>query len=491
MLLPLEIPPGMFRSGTDLQSVGRWREGNLVRWRGGALQPVGGWEIGAAEPMGNPPRGAHVWRANDASRYVAAGTADGLFVVNAARSVLDITPADLVAGGVDAVVPTGYGRGAYGSGLYGGLALDTGTLDDAASWSLDNWGENLVACSDADGRLLEWNLVPTDEAAPISNSPIDCVGLVVTEERILMALGADGNPRKVQWSDQEDNTAWSPSPTNQAGALELTTRGRIMCARRVRGQVLILTDQDAHTATYQGPPFVYGFERVGINCGVFSRMALATVDSGAYWMGPAGFFRYAGGAVEPVACEVLDFVLGDINRTQASKIWSVEQGGFGEIWWFYPSSEGIEVDSYVALSVTEGHWSTGRLARTAGVPDGVFRFPIWFDAAGQAYDHEFGANLHGGVAFVRSGPVQLGIGDRVLSAVRLLPDERTQGETIATFTTRFHPNNVARTYGPYPMAAPTSVRFTGRQVEVQITGAPMTAWRVGIPRLEVRAGGAR
>lgn len=489
MLLPLEIPPGIASLGTELQSVGRWRDGNLVRWRGGVMQPVGGWQQRTSDPLGDPPRGAHVWVTNSGDRLTATGTFDSLFALNASGTVTDITPTGLDAGLQDAEVNFGYGYAIYGEGSYGTPRPDTGNIIEAASWSLDNWGENLVACMEADGRLFEWPR--TGLAAPITNAPADCAALMVTEERFLFALAAGGNPRKIQWSDQEDNTSWTPSATNQAGDIELATRGRIMCGVRTRGQALILTDQDAHTATYQGPPFVYGFERVGTACGVASRMAAATVDAGVFWMGTSGFHRYAGGAVEPVDCDVLDAVFSDINRSQISKVWAAPLAQLGEVWWFYPSGGSNEIDRYVAFSFVEGHWSLGRLSRTAGIPSGVFRDPIWFDTDGAAYDHESGANLHGCTSFVRSGPVQIGVGNNVMAAVRLMPDERTQGQTQARFYARFHPNGPEVAHGPYAMAAPTDVRFTGRQVEVEIIGAPLVPWRVGIPRLEVRQRGRR
>ena len=53
--------------------------------------------------------------------------------------------------------------------------------------------------------------------------------MVVTEERFIFALGAGGNPRKVQWCDREANTVWSPAATNEAGDFELVTSGQIMC----------------------------------------------------------------------------------------------------------------------------------------------------------------------------------------------------------------------------------------------------------------------
>ena len=42
-LIPLQLPPGVYRNGTDFESSNRWRDANLVRWRDGSLRPVGGW----------------------------------------------------------------------------------------------------------------------------------------------------------------------------------------------------------------------------------------------------------------------------------------------------------------------------------------------------------------------------------------------------------------------------------------------------------------
>jgi hypothetical protein len=85
----------------------------------------------------------------------------------------------------------------------------------------------------------------------------------------------------------------------------------------------------------------------------------------------------------------------------------------------------------------------------------------------------------------------LGAGDNVLSATKLIPDEQTQGEVTAVFKTRFHPNDTLRSYGPYSMANPTSVRFTGRQVQMRVEGQPGLDWRVGVMRLDAVAGGLR
>ena len=348
-LIPLQIPPGIYRNGTKFQASNRWYDANLVRWIDGTMRPVGGWRT--RDTVGSTaPRAALAWLDLSSDRRYAVGFHNALKAINASGTVVDITPADIVAGDLDAQVNTGYGGGFYGLEHYGVARADKGNYGEATTWALDNWGENLVACSVADGRLLEWDLNAANNAAPVSGAPIDNLSLVVTAERFLFALGAGGNPRKVQWCDREDNTTWTPLTTNEAGDLELQTSGQIMLGIKTRGQTLIITDQDAHAATYQGPPYVYGFERVGSACGAMSRRAAAAVDEGVFWMGRRGFHIYAGGAVQDVPCEVSDYVFSDISAAQSSKVYTVSNQQFNEIWWFYPSGSSLENDRYVVFN---------------------------------------------------------------------------------------------------------------------------------------------
>ena len=389
-LIPLKIPPGFYNNGTDLDASGRWLDGSLVRWRDGSLRPVKGWRVNENidNVTNNAVRGMHTWESNNGTRYLAAGSFDELLAFISSGTAYDIAPTDLASGSEDAGVNIGYGYGFYGDGTYGTPRPDTGNIVEATTWSIDNWGEYLVACSTADGRLLEWQLGSSADAAAISNAPTANLGLIVTEERFIFALGAQGNPRKVQWCDQENNTVWSPLATNQAGSLELQTSGQIQTAIRTRGQTLIITDVDAHTARYIGPPYVYGFERVGTSCGIISRKAAADVDMGVFWMGNGGFFRFDGNVVSEIPCDVHDYVFADINTSQKSKTWAWTNGQYGEIWWFYPSSNSTEIDSYVAFDTKENHWLLGRLSRTAGVSRGVFEYPMLANQYGTIYDHE-------------------------------------------------------------------------------------------------------
>jgi hypothetical protein len=208
-------------------------------------------------------------------------------------------------------------------------------------------------------------------------------------------------------------------------------------------------------------------------------------------MGQRGFYTYTGGAVADLACEVSDYIFSDLNRSQQSKVWAVSNQQFHELWWFYPSGGSLEIDRYVVFNYKEGHWATGNLSRTCGVDRGVFRDATWASAAGVIYRHDVGVSYEGAAVFAESGPISLGAGDQVMKVTGLIPDELTQGDVTATFKTRFHPNDVERSYGPYTMANPTSVRFTGRQIRMRVDAARPTDWRVGIMRIDAVPGGRR
>jgi len=491
-LIPLDIPAGVYRNGTDLQSQGRWRDANLVRWIDGTMRPLGGWRERSANAAAAKIRGMLAWNDDDNKRWIAGGTYNKLYIWGQTGIRYDITPAGFTAGRQDALAFTGYGGSFYGSYGYGVARPDTVRIQPATSWSLDTWGENLVGCTEDDGKIYEWALATGTAAAVVTNAPTSNRSLIVTAERFLFALGAGGNPRKIQWSDREDNTTWTPAATNEAGDLELETSGQVMKGVRVRGQTLILTSTDAHAANYIGPPYVYGIERVGASCGLIAKEAVAVVDAGAFWMGAHAFYAYTGGAVQEIQSDVSDYVFNDMNRAQISKAFAVTNSNFGEIFWFYPSGSATENDRYAAYNYIENTWYTGDLARTAGVDRGAFRQPLWASADDfKIYEHEIGFNYDNLTPFAESGPIMLGSGNVVASVVEMIPDEKTQGDVSVTFKTRFYPNGTERDYGPFDMSLPTSMRFTGRQVRLRIDGETLGDWRVGINRLDVVAGGRR
>jgi len=488
-LIALEIPPGIRRNGTDLQQAGSWNDANLVRWYEGSMQPVGGWRKRTATAVSGLCRALLTWDDNNANRHTAAGTHTKLYHISQDNVIADITPSGFVAGSANATGNSGWSRGTWGSYAFGVAGPDDGAVTPATTWSLDAWGQYMVGCATSDGKIYQWILDVANVATVLSNAPTDNTAIAVTEERFLFALGAGGVGNKVQWSDQEDNNLWAAAATNQAGSFTLQTPGNLICARPVRGQTLLLTNVDAHSATYTGPPYVYSFAQVGTGCGVISANAVAVVDDFAVWMSNESFFIYDG-SVRPLESTVGDFVFANMTRDQRSKVAAVRMSAFQEVWWFYPSAT-TENNKYVIWNYKENHWSIGEIARTAGQDTGVFVYPNIVGADGFIYEHEVGFEYDDATIYAETGPIEIGTGDRLMVARSLIPDEKTQGDVTATFKTRNFPNATESSHGPFTMANPTSVRFQGRQLSMRVTGSRATDWRVGTMRLDAVAGSRR
>jgi hypothetical protein len=490
-LIPLKLPPGVYKNGTEFEQSNRWRDASLVRWSEGSMRPVGGWTDFVTSGIAAPPRGMHGWRDLDANNNLAAGTYEKLYAISSAGTVTDITPTSFTLGRESATQNTGYGGGLYNVGSYSTPRVPSANWLPATTWAIDNFGEDLVACSSTDGKLHLWDVDGGGVAAPITNAPIGNQSLIVTEERFLFALGADNNPRKIQWCDKENLTSWTPAATNEAGDIELQSSGTIRSAIRIRGRTLIITDVDAHLATYQGPPYVYGFERVGSACGTDSPKSLVAVDQAAFWMGQKGFFFFDGSIVKELNCEVSDHIFRDINTNQISKVYATHNSRFSEIWWFYASEDSTENNRYVSYDYKDNIWMIGELSRTAAIDTGILRYPIWAGPNGELYFQEYGFNHDGATQFVESGPISLGNGDNIMHVTDLIPDELTQGDVNAKFKTRFYPNGTESEFGSFTMANPTNVRFSGRQVRMRVETTVNNDWRVGTMRIEAKAGGKR
>ena len=492
MRIPLKIPAGMVKPGTRLEARGRWYEGNLVRWHEGVLRPVGGWDS-FRDLASTAPQGAHAWIINtDRRPRLAVGTATELHLISDSGAE-DITPADLVAGDEDSSYGTGsYGEGLFGVGLYGEGDLSSTFLNEANIWSLDNYGEDLVGVSLADGRILRFDMddnPATVNASQITNSPTGCVGVVVTPEEYIIALGADSNPRKIRWPDVDDITDWTPSATNTAEERDLPGTGGIMAGLRSSKETLIWTDTDLFAMRYIGGNFVYNISQVGSKCGPLSRRAMVVVDGQAWWMGRRSFFQY-NGFTSPVPSEVGDYVFRDINTVQAAKVWAVANSRFNEVTWFYPSATSDVCNRYVTVNVVTGAWMAGQLNRSAGVDSGAFPTPLWLDEGSQIYRHEVGTSYGNYNPYIASGPVALGGTDNVMHVRELVPDFGTQGGVDVYLYGAMKNDGNEKVYGPLDVSRPIPVRFTARTVRVELIHTT-AGWTWGTPALEVKMGGFR
>lgn len=508
-LVKIKLPPGMFRNGTEYESSGRWYDGNLVRFENGRLKPIGGWQsmFGMGTAFTGLARGGISFEDNNGFPYVAIGTNTNLYVGEGLGGTFsDVTPGGFLPGQADSIQGAGYGSGPYGEGDYG-TARDIASINlIAATWQFDTFGDTIVMCCTSDGNIYQFD--PTTGLVTIPDGSPTCLAVMATNEDFLLALGAGGDGRSIQWPDIGTSTVWTPSDTNSAGSIDLNTQGRLMAGKRVGLQNLAWTNVDVHLINFIGGEGIYGPIRIGTACGLVGPKALTVAASAAgagetaYWMSWGGFFLY-NGAVTPLPCEVQDYIFANVNWTQSAKIYAEPNSLKNEIVWFFPSVNSIECDSYVLYNYKDNLWYFGigstLGARTMYIDRGVLPLPIAVDTGGVIYEHETGFLADGstrvGQVFAQSGPAEIGEGDKVVYSNLMLPDADGLSALQMTAKTRFAPAGPLSTGTSVAMTPNsegyTPVRIAGRQVALRFDITADTAWALGTSRLEVAAGGRR
>lgn len=481
MKIALELPPGTLRDDTDFSQPGRWTDSNLVRWRYGRFEVVGGWAKANASAATGVSRNVRAWRDLLTLENIAIGTNTNLHVIKDG-TMYDITPSGLTVGLVDLGTRPGYGSYLYGSGGYGG-----GPLNEVwpRTWSLANWGENLMASPRGKG-LYVWE---NDTAAPatlVANAPANIMVMLVTPTRQVMALGcnqyADSqfNPMCIRASDTADYTTWAPSSGNNAFEDVLEGGGKIIAAANYGNDVLIWTDTSLFIGYYTGAGNQpYSFRREATNCGAAGPNAAVVVNKVAYWLtGDFQFYTWqAGMPPTPYPCPMREEFKDNLDTAQIDKVCATSVAEFQEVWWFYPDTrDGDENSRYVAVNVTDNTWAKGTLTRTAAIDSGPLANPLFISPDGYAYLHEYGDDADGGAInwLVETSDIYMTDAEALVLVRGAWPDFKSQnGDVQMTLSFKQYPQSLASVKGPYILSETTAKKdfmAQGRLVSVKFEG---------------------
>lgn len=448
------------------------------------------------------------------STAAAAGSATATYQINVGSDI--------------SYVDFGWGTGTWGLSTWGTPRPASASLSLLArTWQFDNYGQVLIL-QDIDGGIYEWN--PSSgigtRATAISGAPTKSkFALVSTPDRHLVCFGTEStlgdptsqDPMYVRFSSQEDINDFVATATNTAGGQRLTDGNEIVSALRSRGQILIWTDTSIHGQQFLGPPYTFGFQQLGANCGIIAPHAAADVNGVAYWMSKDAFFVFDG-SVKKIPCTVQDYVFEDINIAQATAVNAGINTQFNEVTWFYPSLSSDYVNRFVTYNYMENVWSVGSLSRTAWTDIGTFEKPlatsydptdneatistIYGLTAGRShlYNQEDGVDANGEAidAYVYSGYFDIGDGDQMLLMQRFIPDfKRQEGNLTVALRLRPYPQATAvpSSLDPYVITPTTqfvSTRARGRQIQLRIESDALGSWwRFGTMRVDIQPDGLR
>ena len=418
----------------------------------------------------------------------------------------------------------GWGTDTWGSSTWGTPSTTSNVTLEARQWSLDNFGQLLIATV-LNGGAFEWS--PTSgvstRATAITGAPTASrLSLVSTPDRHLLFFGTENtigttnsqDDLLLRFSNQEDRNTYQPTAENTAGSLRIADGSRIVAAERSRGQILVWTDTSLHSLQFIGPPFTFGLRQLGQNCGIVGSHAGVDINGVSYWMSQDSFFLFDG-SVKKLPCTVEQFVFNNINVTGSENAFAGHNGEFNEIMWFYPRTGSDQINAIVAYNYLEGTWWTGTLSRTTWIDREVYDNPIateysstatannevisgLTDGASSVFLHETGNNGDGQAitAFVKSGVVQIAQGDEFAFVSKIIPDiEDQEGVLNAKLEFKNYPNNstsVTKTTSFTDTTDFVSLRGRGREFTVNVvSNTTGTAWRLGTQRFDIQTDGRR
>ena len=90
-LQKLIFRPGINKEATAYANEGGWFDSNLVRFRKGLPEKIGGWVKASADTYKGTGRGLHAWVALDGTKYIGLGTTVKYYILDG-TSFSDITP---------------------------------------------------------------------------------------------------------------------------------------------------------------------------------------------------------------------------------------------------------------------------------------------------------------------------------------------------------------------------------------------------------------
>jgi len=375
----------------------------------------------------------------------------------------------------------GWGTDVWNVSTWGTERTTSNVILDPGLWSLDNFGQILVATIH-NGKTFTWDAGASNprnnRATIMTGAPTTSrLTLVSDRDRHLFHFGTEtiiGDPAKqdpmfIRFSNQEDYNTYTPTATNTAGTFRLDTGNAIISAIQGKDYVFVLTDSAAYVIQFVGPPFTFSVRQVGTNCGAIGQNAVSYSNGAIFWMsGEGGFFVYDG-TVKALPCLVEDFVFtttGDnlgINYDASQTIYGEHNTLYNEVTWFYPKAGSEQIDRCVTYNYGENCWTTGSLARSTYADTGVFNVPYAteynktatpnFDIQGITnlygastyYAHETGTdqvNSSGTTsinAFIQSGDFDIAARQSALGGTTGLADFRGDGEFIMSMK-RFVPD---------------------------------------------------
>jgi len=448
----------------------------------------------------------------------------------------------------------GWGISTWGLSTWGTERPTTNVFLSPGSWSLDNFGQILIATIH-NGKTFTWDPSTTNRLTTRATVMVGCptvsiMTLTSDRDRHIFSFGTENiigdptsfDPMLIRWSNTEDYNDWNPTVTNSAGTFRLDTGNTIIGAVQGKDYILVVTDAAAYTIQFIGPPFVFSVRQVGTNCGALGQHAMIYAQGAVWWIGFGGGFFAFDGTIKQVPSLVQDWVFTTdgtnpgINYNASQIAYAYHNSLYNEVGWFYATADSTQVNARVIYNFLEDTWAIGSLDRTTYADATTYALPQASQysttttptfpvingitnkyGASRYWEQETGYNQveYDGTetaipSYLMSGDYDIseqglgGDGQLIMRVRRFIPDFKSlDGNALITLYFRDYPANSDSTpsttppeiTGPFTITSSTTkvdTRVRGSQICFKIENTGLNEnWRYGTLRLDIEAGGRR
>lgn len=183
----------------------------------------------------------------------------------------------------------------------------TYTVAETEGWAFAQFGDFIVATGKSTTQLYEAGSFGNLTGAPNAG----CCGVV----KDFMVLGDIASGRnKLHWSAINDVKGWTVG-TNQSDTQEFPDGGKVQAI--VSGEIgYIIQERAIRAMTYEGPPYIFRFDKVSEKRGALTRHSVAQRGNTTFLLSSDGFFAMQNGQLIPIGDGHVDEYFRNTERQE-------------------------------------------------------------------------------------------------------------------------------------------------------------------------------
>ncbi len=181
------------------------------------------------------------------------------------------------------------------------------------NWNMAAWGNQIIAVDYVDAPQSSTGAGFTG----LAGSPPKARLIAANQNFVMLADTDDGANQysdQVWWSAIQNPTSWTPAIATQAGNYRiLDAPGPIRALVAYNDTFIAFKDNAMFLGTYQGPPYIWGWQAISRHIGCVGAKAVKELDGKLYFLHTSGFYEFDGQSIRNVGLPVFRSYLSSLG----------------------------------------------------------------------------------------------------------------------------------------------------------------------------------